>query len=433
MTRFAKRFFGKKRGEHNMRNDEVGGAWWAGFALLFITSGCILSWYFLQRLIIPEWTANQHYVVGTCKVLDKRLSQRPSEDGPTFRPEVQIEYEVAGQTYKVWTFDATEMYLGGRDTQERLLEPFTVGERQAFWYDPAQPQRAVVIRGYRWYLWLLLIVPMAFLAFGGAGLVHFVFHWGKSTERRSAWAQKAAELNPFDEAAAFEQRYPNIPLEHVLTESPGTMLKYRLPRQTVGWQDPTLLMLSIGLLLLGLAFAGFALRTLWTGEVNLFLGVFSALWLAASGGLLALVLRRLYVTARLGATFVEIDQYPWHCGEPVEIYVRRTGRAPLDSFSVTLECVEAVTYQQGTNLRIEKQQVFQDVLLKIGRAEFARTGDYEQRLKWTIPVDAMHSFASRHNRIVWQVVVRGDLRRRSKFERAYPVTIYPCRVLEEVA
>ncbi len=431
MARFAKRFFGKKRGEHNMRSDEVGGAWWAGFALLFIASGCSLSWYFLQRLIIPEWTANQHFVVGNCTVLDKRLSERPSDDGPTFRPEVQIQYEVAGRTYQVWTYDATQLYVGGRDQQEQLLEPFAIGERRPCWYDPAQPQQVIVVRGYRWYLWLLLIMPLAFLAFGAAGMVHFVFHWGKSTERRAAWAQKAAEYNPFDEAAALEQQYPNVPIDSALTESPGTLLKYRLPRQTVGWQGPALLMLSIALLLLGIGFAVLAVRTFWADEFDRFLAVFSALWLVASGALLALVLRRLYVAARLGSTIVEIDQHPWHCGETHDIYVRHTGSGPLDALSVVMECVEEVTYQQGTHLRIEKQRVFQAVLLKITRADFASPGVCERQLHVQIPLDAMHSFAAQHNQVVWQVMVRGELRRWSKFERAYPVTIYPCRTLQE--
>ena len=42
-----------------------------------------------------------------------------------------------------------------------------------------------------------------------------------------------------------------------------------------------------------------------------------------------------------------------------------------------------------------------------------------------VPASAMHSFQAPHNAIHWKLVVRGRPRRRTPFERTFPVIVYP--------
>ena len=46
-----------------------------------------------------------------------------------------------------------------------------------------------MIRGYTWLLWLLLLLPVAFIVIGGVGIILTLFHWGKSIEHRVATIQ----------------------------------------------------------------------------------------------------------------------------------------------------------------------------------------------------------------------------------------------------
>ncbi len=105
------------------------------------------------------------------------------------------------------------------------------------WYDPSDPATATVVRGYSWLLWLLLLLPIAFILIGGIGLVLALFHWGKSIEHRVASTQRARRLNPLAEEHAPRAEFPAVPLDSNITNSPGTRLKYRLPVDlSRGWR-----------------------------------------------------------------------------------------------------------------------------------------------------------------------------------------------------
>lgn len=123
-------------------------------------------WLFLCAVafavvIYPEWRVNHSYVEGTCLVLDKRIGVSTStEDGQTistYRPEVLIRYQVEGTEHTAWTYDAAGSYSTGRSGKEKMLQQFQVGQQYPFWYDPAVPKDAVLVRGSTWLIYVLLV------------------------------------------------------------------------------------------------------------------------------------------------------------------------------------------------------------------------------------------------------------------------------------
>ncbi|MFM8497781.1 MAG: hypothetical protein ACKOEM_20000, partial [Planctomycetia bacterium] len=82
----------------------------------------------------------------------------------------------------------------------------------------------------RWWLWLFsLLIPGALLAFGAAGLLRIVRGWGKSEERRAAGEGSANLIESMTPHNDTGRRCPGVPTCDDLVNSPGTILRYRLP------------------------------------------------------------------------------------------------------------------------------------------------------------------------------------------------------------
>ena len=109
-----------------------------------------------------------------------------------------------------------------------MLDRFEVGEEYPCWYDPIDPHRAVLVRGYSGWLYLSLLIPLSFIVIGGGRLIYTLVHWNSSAERRSLAEQRAAQVDLF-EGPVDEREFPTVPADANLTNSPGTTLAYRLP------------------------------------------------------------------------------------------------------------------------------------------------------------------------------------------------------------
>ena len=69
-------------------------------------------------------------------ILDKRLVTEKGNDGPVFRAELLIRYELAGQTHEVWTYDVLKAEQGRVRAVKRVLDRFNVGVAYPCWYVP---------------------------------------------------------------------------------------------------------------------------------------------------------------------------------------------------------------------------------------------------------------------------------------------------------
>lgn len=136
----------------------------------FLLAGCAVLVSLTRSLVIREWRASHRFVEAQCTVLDKRVVEHVGHEGPSYRPEFRVRYAVAGKTHELWTYEAAKISAPGRAYSERILEEFTVGQQYPCWYDPDDPGSAVLVRGTSWFLYLFLLIPLASIAAGGAGI-----------------------------------------------------------------------------------------------------------------------------------------------------------------------------------------------------------------------------------------------------------------------
>jgi len=425
------RYYGKKRG-----NRRTGSPAWASasealfFAVLLVLGCCGLVLLFTTQ-VVPEWRVNYEFVSTTCKVLDKRITETRGADGMMYRPEIKIEYIVDGVTHSDWHYDIHHTSFAGRDGAQAILDLFSLYDKNqenlfCCWYNPADPREAVLVRGYRWWVWLVFTVPISFIAIGAGGLIFALLHWGKSAERRAAMTQRAQDRDLFAAGGRGDRNFPFIPQGVNITNSPGTKLQYRLPvAGSVGWS----LFIALAFCVVWNACA--AVSVVWAvhgfaeGKPDWILVAFVVALLLIGVGSVFFLVRRLLVVTGIGLTLVEISGHPLHPGQRYRVALSQPGRRKMNLLLVSLVCAETAAYRQGTNTRTETQEVYRQELLRREDLEIKREQPFEVEFDLDVPVGAMHSFLAGHNQIHWSLVVEGDVARRPKFQRAFTVIVHP--------
>ncbi len=408
-----------------MRSDKLGGASLGLFFALVFLGGCVSLGLVLVNATIPTYRARHKFVASTCRMLDKRIVESTSDAGTSYQPDFRIEYQVTGRSYEAWTYENPQLFTSDRTSSQAILDQFQIGEEYPCWYDPHDPTQVVLERGYGVFAWLILLVPASFMAIGGGGLVYTFLNWGKSAERRAALAQRAASLAPFYEPDSIGLRFPCVPAQDNLTNSPGTTLAFRLPSSVPTWR-------LIGTLLIALFWNGIvsifvviAAESFAEHEPEWFLTALLVPLLAVGLWLVYHVIRQLAITTGMGPTIVEIDRHPLFPGGSYQLFVAQSGRLAVNSLSITLVCDEEAMFRQGTNVRQATCRVYREEIDRHERFVVKPENPFSARCRFVIPATAMHSYRSEHNKISWKLVIRGDAIGWPVFERSYRVNVYP--------
>lgn len=406
-------------------SEEGGRTALAGFFALLALGGAASLAGVLGALTIAEWRANHEFVETTCTVVAERVAQVETEEGRIkYRPEVVFRYHAGGRDIETAGFDASGVYFTDEQASREALEKFTPGSQYPCWYDPQNPQVAVLERGYSWYAWVIPLLPAALVAIGVGGLIYLFLTWGKSSEHRSLLEQNNRDR--FDTGAA-RPRFPYVPDEADAADSRGTVLRYRLPGVPV--------FSSFFLTALALAWnaatAWFVIRAIFAffaGRLDHY--VYSPLLLpfVAAGGYLAyLAGRELLSSVGLEPTVVEISNHPLRPGEQYEVYVSQAGRLTFKRLIVSLVCDEEATYRQGTNSHTHTQRVVQTELYRRESFSIEHREPLAERFQFQVPPGAMHSFQSDHNGVKWKLCVSAELQKWPDFEREFALIVHPPR------
>lgn len=418
--------YGKKRGERRTGSRRLGRVGEALFSLIFLAGGIFFFYWLLTDIVLPEWKARYRFVEHTCQILDTRIQSDVADNVTRYWPEILIQYEVEGESLESWTYQLSPDYANERQESEEILKRFEVGKESPCWVDPNDSTRAVLVRSFRWWLWLILLLPGSFIVIGGGGVLYALLHSSTSAERRAALAKKAADLDLFEGADSSGDEHPNVPDCSHLTDSPGTVLAYRLPVDvSPGWKLLGILVMAviwngivgvIGFNVIGKVLDG---NKQWTPVLMLI--PFALIGI----GILVMFVRQLLIVSGIGTTRVEISNHPLVPGREYEVFLSQAGRIRINSLKVLLVCEEEATYQQGTDTRTATETVYREMVLEQTEFEIERGREFEDRCTVRLPDAAMHSFKSDHNEIRWSLVVQGEVARWPDYERRFPLVVHP--------
>ena len=290
-------------------------------------------------------------------------------------------------------------------------------------------------RPHGWWPWLVMIIPVALVVYGAAGLITLVWRNAASTERRAAAVQKATDWEMLGSAS--EQRptlLPNVPPFEVVTDSPGVKLAHRLPIDAASvWLSFAMAAICLAWNTLVGIFVFQLIRQHAAGDPNWLLTWLMVPFVLAGVGTLIALGRQVLLTAGAGTTRLEIATHPLIPGQQYEAHVWQSGRFHVRWFQVQLICEEQAIYPQGTDTRTATVTVFRHTLFSERKFDVTPQQAFEADFSVIVPEGAMHSFAAPHNAVTWSLVVRGRMARWPEFERRFPVYVYPASAAGRIA
>jgi len=423
------RIFGKKRG-HRRTGSEAWGSFGDGlFHAALVAAGLVFGTLLVSGVAVPEWRINRDYLGTTCRIVGQGLVQRSVEDPPgsvtvTWRPCLLVRYEADGSVRETWIRFDPATGTGDRAMAIAALDRWPLGSEAPCWFDPADAGRVVLQRGFNWWLWgLTLLLPGALMAFGGSGLLRALRRWGRSEEAIAAVSGLPQFVGTGSGAVP---DHPGVPACDDLINSPGTVLRYRLPLESpeswtlvgiglfaAAW-NAVLAVLAVGA---GLDFA--------EGRLHWFLLVLLVPVVAVGLAAVAVLVRTLVLRTAVGTTQLEISDHPLRPGCRYDVLLAQGGAGDLQELGMSLECEEQATFRQGTDTRTETLVVHRESL-RIWRDVRVSPGTrFEALGSVMIPSAGMHSFAAEHNAVRWKIVVRGVPTRWPPFTRVFPLIVFP--------
>ncbi|MEO1615124.1 MAG: hypothetical protein AAFV88_04690 [Planctomycetota bacterium] len=275
-------------------------------------------------------------------------------------------------------------------------------------------------------IWIFGAVGIIAVLSGSGGLLYRLLHVGASSERRSALAKRASSIEVIVPNTEAIERMPSVPSGSALMDSPGERLTYRLAaKKKVGgeWVGPALLAFlwnSVWFVLLAVVVLGF-----WYAKPRYILAGLLLPFGAIGYWSFRYFLSQLRKSAGIGPTIVEISDHPLVPGRKYRVFVSQWGRLRLRRLHVRAVCEEETVYRQGTDVRVERCEVFTQELCAARDVRVDPRGPWEQQFTVDLPANVMHSFVGENNAIRWKIVVSGETRPWPSFCRNFPVVVHP--------
>jgi hypothetical protein len=342
------------------------------FAVLLFGGAALFLGFCLEpmRLLI----ASQSWPQSQCRVLFSRVGVHDGDDGTTYSVDVLYAWDSAGREYRSSRYRFFDFSASGGGAREAIagLRP---GSWVACYIDPGDPEEAVLHPEFTPFA-LISLVPVGMFVAGAICMRRVLRPPGNAPVDpigKLVLKPSAAPLVKLAVVAVFTLFWNGIVVlswEH--SNSPG----------------PTLFLIPF--VAVGLGGIG------WTGY--LFLGLFTPEPV--------LTLSTGYLTVGSNVTFEWRIPY---------------GAGAVRSLQIRLEGREEATYTRGTDSVTEKN-VFRSLLV-LDRNPFQGQPEGSAMLK--IPSGVMHSFAAKHNRVVWLLKVTGRVRFWPDMDIEFPLEVRP--------
>ncbi len=164
------------------------------------------------------------------------------------------------------------------------------------------------------------------------------------------------------------------------------------------------------------------------GEQSGWLMLFFVPFVLIGLGLLFAALRQIVLGVRVPLAVVELEREPLCPGDAVRLRVAQAGGFSLNSYTVDLECIEHVSYTQGTDTRHEERVVLTERVLEAGAREVSAMRPLDEQLTLRIPIGAPVSFHAAHNDLIWRISVAGDIQFWPNPKWHFPFRVVPPNV-----
>ncbi|HEX9945088.1 MAG TPA: DUF3592 domain-containing protein [Thermoanaerobaculia bacterium] len=373
------------------------------FFLVFLLTGGIVS-VFTFVLPTAGYLAARSWTQTECDVLESRVAESTDSDSTTYRPEIVYTYSAGGRTYRSDRYDFFGVWSSGRKGKEEIVARYPPGARVTCWFDPANPEEAVLSRELG-LLHLLGLLPLIFVFVGLGGLVWTV-RAGRRARALAAAPVAAGSASPFGVAPP-----------------PGAGLGPLELRSTLS---------PLGKLL-GLGFAA----VFWNGIVSVFVWQAVAAWKSGQPDGCLTVFLIPFVLIGIGLVYgvfrqllVLFNPRPYLTlspgilapGESTYLQWRLEGSSGrVRRLRIVLEGREEARYRRGTDTCTDRETFASVSVLDTTQPFEIATGS----TGFSVPAGTMPSFSAENNKVVWSLKVQCEIPGWPDSEEEYEVLVRP--------
>ncbi len=389
------------------------------FLGVFLLAGIGLAWFLVRPVVQTVGALSWREV--PCTILESGVKEHSGSDDTTYSVAVRYEYEVDGRLYRSDRYRFLGGSSSGYEGKAEVVAGLPVGSRQVCYVDPKDPSRAVLNRSFG--AWVLLsLIPLGMIAGSLWVIVRSVrLRSGKSRGTPGPLLPGGvnfADLEPYrswlpePHGAARAASGPGGPGDDRMELKPSTGPVGKL----------------VGITCVAL---------FWNGIVSLFLKDVVAGWKSGQGdgchtaflvpfvvigvGLLLAVPYQILALFNPRPHLI-LDRSRLRPGEAARLSWSFSGAASrISRLKITIEGREEATYRQGTSTHTDRSTFATLVLFDSGLAGTFASGEIEV----LIPSGSMHSFAASHNKIVWKLMISGEIARWPDVGEEFDLVVLP--------
>ena len=384
-----------------------------GFFALFLVIG-VGAFYFITVRPLLNVLSARGWVATPCTIVSSRVQSHSSDDGTTYRVDILYRYDFDGREHRSSRFKFMGGSSSGYKGKAEIVRLHPAGAQRTCYVNPRNPAEAVLERGLTADMWFGAI-PAVFVLVGAGGVF--------GTLRSKAKSRQPAS-SPV-----------SVPIREIVGTRP---VAFAMPSALEDFSGSRVLRPAssrlAGLIAIGIFGA------IWNGVLWFLFLPDSGIFRRGSGGLFDWI-HLLFMLPFLGVGFVLIGVviYQWmalynpkaevtitpgfpRLGGRLDLVWRLTGRTEkLRNLEVVLEAREEATYRQGTRTSTDKK-----TFLKIEAASAQDAAAIsEGRASVTLPVDTMPTFRSDNNRIIWSLIVKGEIPRWPDLKEEFVIEVQP--------
>ncbi|MFP4579789.1 MAG: DUF3592 domain-containing protein [Candidatus Sumerlaeia bacterium] len=386
------------------------------FFFIFFAVGSV-AFYFMFIKPMAALHRARNWVETPCVIVHSEVRVRSGDDGPTYGVYIEYEYEYQGEVYTDDRYMFTDIYSSGRRNKQSVVDQYPPGRKSTCFVNPDNPSESVKRKKFS-KSYLIGLFPLIFVLIGAGGIFFALFGGSISRRRKTisadasagnlSWAPKVKAAHAPD-----PDRDTGFPRRSMQDSADGFLMKSQASPVA-----KFLVMLIFALFWNSIV--GFMLIQV-VKEKSIALMIFGGVF-----GIIGLLLIAMVVSNFL-ALFnprpqVRISDLSPGIGHSFKISWTTLGNVSrISMFRIILSCREEATYRRGTSTYTDRNKFFNMPIVETGD----RANMVSGQATATIPPDAMHSFESPNNRIIWTIRVHGDIEKWPDVEEEYKIQVLP--------
>jgi hypothetical protein len=379
-----------------------------GLGMVLGVLGGVIFWFF-GVLPLARVHDAQRWDRHSCTVEHSSVVSHSSDDGTTYSVDILYRWDRGRGVERSSRYSFFGGSSSGYDGKAEIVRAHPEGADVSCWVHPERSNEAVLERGLT-PLALVALIPFALFVGGGAMVVA---GRRKATRRGRMKSQAHTGQSPFapddpvfDILPDFEIHPGPLPLE---TQSSRWGRVLGITFAAIFWNG----IVSV--------FAHEAWKDWNRGQPDWFLMLFLVPFVLAGIAFVFGIVHSILALANARPKLIVSSRTP-RLGEPLELQWGFTGRTDrLDRVRIALKGQEQATYQVGTDTRTATEDFFEQVLVDVPAPACSAGG----HARLTIPDGSMHSFQSGHNKILWALELKGEIRSWPDVSETYPLVVLP--------